>query len=198
MGGPVSNVDNIPGVRLVLRDREIELAEKMPGPDSQALGVIAGVRYWYGGSGPAQLWNLYDPETYGHMIYSNVMFRTEVVQDPTGLRQTKLIVAGHERTRGKLWYLVALSPIHKDDAGKRLCSAIVQGWWFDERGEDKEVVLSSMELQRPAPVYWLGVTDDGKKTEWANAVRKARDTNLRAGAEDAQRSDAVNARKAAS
>jgi hypothetical protein len=176
----------------MLGEEEIKLAERITKVNDSILldelAAVAGCRYHFGGNGIAELRRLYKPKAFGDVVYSNIRWQGVLVETPAGLGGTKLSV-DERRVRGLLWYLVALSPIIEKSAGKRVCTAMIQGWHFDahqaakregEFTKNTPLVIGSEQLQPAPSVYWIGVTDDGQKVEWPNCLRSLRSTHARA------------------
>ena len=190
------------GVMFMLGEPEIRLAEQITKENDSILvdelAAVAGCRYHFGGDGIAQLRKLYKPKVYGDVVYSNIRWQGVLVNKPAELAETKLSVAAG-RVRGLIWYLVALSPLIEKNKGKRVCTAMIQGWHFDAHhaakqenraagvSHNKPLVVWCSQLQPAPPVYWLGVTDDGQKVEWPDSIKRLRSQHAKAAgaAEDA-------------
>lgn len=169
----------IKGAKVVLEERDIEIAEASPRGFHSEIGAVAFVRYYFGGSGVMTLRKAYEPDVYGDVIYSNIKIRTVNVATVKELAETRLVIEAKERKRGLLWVLVATSPKRPGKKpGSTVVNALIQGWWFDSSGEGKKVDLAARELKELPPVYWIGVTDEGERVEWSDAVRKERQRHV--------------------
>jgi hypothetical protein len=169
----------IKGAKIQLGDREIEIAEKSSRGFHTEIGVVAFIRYYFGGDGVVQLRNAYPPDAYGDVLYSNLRVRTVFVQAVKDLAETHLEVEAKDRKRGLLWYLVAVSPKRPGTKqGTTIVNALIQGYWLDSSGEEKKLKVPARELKEPPPVLWLGVTDEGERVEWSDAIRKERQRHI--------------------
>lgn len=180
-------------VSLILREADIVEAEAMIDRKGvEALARIAGMLYLTGGYSGVVFDKIYKPEIFGDLFCSNVHFRGASAKSKAELAGIRLQVAEGERVRGRLWYLVGVSPPRDLGGGKgRMVAAAILGWYIDTgpgagSGRGK-LSITPDQLAPPAPIFWCGKTDDGKIVEWHKAVTNERQRHAKARAVDADK-----------
>jgi hypothetical protein len=178
---------------LILREADIVAAEEMVDrKGNEALARVAGMIYLTGGRSGIVFDPIYKPELFGDVMYSNLRFRGMGAKTKAELAGLRLQVAEAERQRGRLWYLVGVSPARDLGGSKgRMVAAAILGWYLDTgpgagSGRGK-LSITPEQLAPPAPMFWCGKTDDGKIVDWHKAVVDERQRHAKGRAEDADK-----------
>lgn len=180
-------------IPLILREADIVAAEAMKERTGvEALARVAGCLYLQGGHAALVFDPIYKPDIFGDIMYSNVRFRGSSARSKAELAGLRLQVSEVERQRGRLWYLVGVSPARDLGGNKgRMVAAAILGWYLDTgpgagSGRSK-LSITPEQLAPPAPIFWCGKTDDGKFVEWNKGVTDERQRHAKARAEDAEK-----------